>query len=299
MEGIVLHSSSRDSSSSFAQEKKYLLACSKVTDVQLRFLSLFEGEALIRKNPKGIGFLYFYDEDLYLEDLAVRLGVPTYSNPKNYLYGHDLGAFYRRISDSSLACPRFYIAPHLEGEGYSKGFEELSLGMKEEGLSYPLRLRRRSDADVYSPSLCLTPIEFNAKLKELGSSPFVCEEFLSGPLLLALVIGKKCFGILEQQGKEWTRSSSDNRFVRSLACQVSASCYKEASLVLLQREGKTPLPIGISSRLPILLFDSLLRTHAGEEWILHLQKLAKEQKVFLYSEEESIKRERALLSKDK
>ncbi len=299
MEGIILHSPSRVSSSSFSMEKKYLLSCSKVTDVQLRFLSFEEGEQLIRKNPKGIGFLYFYDEDLYLEDLAVRLGVPSYSNPKNYLYGHDLGAFYHRISDCSLACPHFYVSPHLEGESYSNGFEKLSLGMKEAGLSYPLRLRKRMDADVYSPSLCLTPIEFNAKLKELGNVPFVGEEYLSGPLLLALVIGKKCFGIVEQQGKKWVPSTFDNRFVRSLACQVGEACYREASLVLLQSDGKTPLPIGISSRLPILLFDSLLGTHAGEEWILHLQKLAKKQKVFLYSEDESIKRERSLLNKDR
>lgn len=228
MDGALVYSPLRNADPLFREEKAFLTASSVVCGVELKWLDFLEAESYLETCFKKIDFLYFYDEDLYLEDLAVRLGIPTFNTPDNYLPAHDLGAFYKRMKENDLPCPAFYASPNLGKYPLSRNFESLSVSLKDAGVFYPFCLRRKEEVAVYKPSLCLTPIEFNGELMELGSTPFVAEEHLKGPSLLALAIGERCYGVLEKKDGAYVRSCYDDRFVRHMVVSALRASQRQA-----------------------------------------------------------------------
>lgn len=76
MDGALVYSPLRNADPLFREEKAFLTASSVVCGVELKWLDFLEAESYLETRFKKIDFLYFYDEDLYLEDLAVRLGIP-------------------------------------------------------------------------------------------------------------------------------------------------------------------------------------------------------------------------------
>ena len=152
MDGALVYSPLRNADPLFREEKAFLTASSVVCGVELKWLDFLEAESYLETRFKKIDFLYFYDEDLYLEDLAVRLGIPTFNTPDNYLPAHDLGAFYKRMKENDLPCPAFYASPNLGKYPLSRNFESLSVSLKDAGVFYPFCLRRKEDVAVYKPS---------------------------------------------------------------------------------------------------------------------------------------------------
>ena len=292
MDGALVYSPLRNADPLFREEKAFLTASSVVCGVELKWLDFLEAESYLETRFKKIDFLYFYDEDLYLEDLAVRLGIPTFNTPDNYLPAHDLGAFYKRMKENDLPCPAFYASPNLGKYPLSRNFESLSVSLKDAGVFYPFCLRRKEEVAVYKPSLCLTPIEFNGELMELVSTPFVAEEHLKGPSLLALAIGERCYGVLEKKDGAYVRSRYDDRFVRHMVVSALRASQRQAGLFLLQSDGRTPLLSGMSSSLNLALFQCVYQSDPGEAFFAHLCKKAKKAVPYYYVTSTEIKANR-------
>ncbi len=276
----------------FQQEKSLLIQSAKLFDIELIFCSLLDCEEILCSSKGGLGFVYFYEEDLGFEDLAYRLGIFSYSNPKNYVSGHDLGTFYRLLKLRDIPTPIAYACPKLSGVNLADCFELLSLRMKEAGVDYPLNLRKKSQVNRYNAELCLTPMEFNAALRNYAQEPFVAEEFIDGPLLLALVIGKQCVGVIENKDGEYVKSSLDNRFVRHEAELCAKSLDRESALVIFKRHGKTPLCVGTSSDLHLALFECIYRSGIGEKFFAALLKTRRKKKHFAYVSDEEVRAQR-------
>lgn len=295
MEGLIVCPLLKKDDPLFQQEKDLLCQSARLFDIQLHFCSTFDCEAILLSRHAYLGFVYFYEEDLGLEDLAVRLGVFAYSNPKNYVLGHDLGAFYRALNLKGIPVPMTYACPAMKGVSLGDCFELLSLRMKEAGVNYPLNLRRRGEANCYKADLCLTPMEFNASLSRYGNEGFLAEEFIDGPLMIALVLGKKCVGVLENKGQEYVKSPLDNRFVRHEAESSAKALGRECALILFKRHGNIPLCIGVSSDLHLALFDCVYRSFLGERFFTQLLKAKKRNKHFVYISSEEIRAEKKAL----
>ncbi len=297
MEGLIVCSLLRRDDPLFQQEESLLLKNARLFDVELSFCSAFDCESILLSRCKKLGFVYFYEEDLNLEDIAVRLGIPTFSNPKNYVSGHDLSAFYRLLKLVDIPTPIAYACPNLKGVRLSDCFELLSLRMKETGVNYPLCLRKRDECGCYKTTLCLTPMEFNASMKDFNQTPFVAEEFVDGPLLLALVVGKKCVGVIENKGEEYAKSPLDNRFVRHEAAMAAKAVDRENALILFKRCGNTPVCVGVSSDLHLALFSCVYMVNFGERFFAYLLRARRKKKVFAYTSFEEVKAERKKLER--
>lgn len=292
MDGVLVYSYTRNADPLFQEEKSFLTASAVVCGVDLKWLDFLEAEEYLESHCKKISFLYFYDEDIYLEDIAVSLGIPTFNNPDNYLLSHNLAAFYKRIKENELPVPAYYSSPNLGKTPLSASFEYLSVKMKEAGVFYPLCLRRKDDPSLYKPIVCLTPIEFNGELMRLGSTPFVAEEHLKGPSLLALVIGDRCYGVLEKKDGAYVKSSYDDRFIRHEVVSALKASKREAGLILLQSDGRTPLVSGISSSLNLALFQCVYKNDPGEAFFIHLSKKARRMVPYYYVTSQEIKTNR-------
>lgn len=297
MEGLIVCSLLRRDDPLFQQEESLLLKNARLFDLELSFCTAFDCESILLSRYKKLGFVYFYEEDLNLEDIAVRLGIPTFSNPKNYVSGHDLNAFYRLLKIADIPTPIAYACPNLKGVCLSDCFELLSLKIKEAGVNYPLCLRRRDECGRYKASPCLTPMEFNASLKDFNQTPFVAEEFIDGPLLLALVVGKKCVGVIENKGEEYVKSSYDNRFVRHEAAMAAKAVDRENALILFKRCGNTPLCVGVSPDLHLALFSCVYKVNFGEKFFAYLLRARKRKKTFAYTSFEEIRAEKKKLER--
>ena len=274
MEAALIYSIAREKEPSFQKELDFLLASAKVSGVELSVMSFAEAEKFICAACSRLKFIYFYDDDSYLLNLAMSLGIACYSHPFSYAHSHDLGLFYKKMKDFGFAHPRYYAFPNLKNERPQDFFTFLSSSIKDAGISYPFYLRKKDD-EGFARTLCLTPVEFNETLKKLKDSDWVAEEYIPSPALFALVIGKKCFGILEEKKGRLVLSSFDTAFARSQAVKIAGLLRFESSIVMFRMLGKMPLACGIYSGKYFKTFASNFGNQPGEALFTRLMKARK------------------------
>ena len=291
MEGALIYSIAREKEPSFQKELKFLLSSAKVNNIELSAMSFAEAERFICSSCAVLKFVYFYDDDSYLLNLAMSLGIPCYSHPFSCAHSHDLGLFYKKMKDFGIAHPLYYSFPNFKNERPQDFFTYLSSSLKEAGISYPFYLRKKDD-EGFARTLCLTPIEFNETLKKLKDSDWVAEEYIPSPALYALVIGKRCFGILEEKKGRLVLSSFDTAFARSQAVKIASSLRFESAIVMFRMLGKMPLACGIYSGKYFQTFASNFGNQPGEALFVRLLKARKNFSPYFFVGSKDVKKNR-------
>ena len=96
MEAFLVYGIAREKDPSFRKEVDFLLSSAKVSGVALTALSFAEAERYIYASYLDCDFIYFYDEDPYLMNLAMNLGIPCFGHPYSSAYCKTLGFSIRR-----------------------------------------------------------------------------------------------------------------------------------------------------------------------------------------------------------
>ena len=281
MEAALIYSLKREKDPSFGKELSFLVSSARVAGVSLTTLSFADAEKFIYAYFKEYKFIYFYDEDSYLLNLAMCLGVPCFSSPRCYAYHHDLALFYRRMQDYGIAHPRYCAFPNLKQEKPSGFFTYLSNQINEARISYPIVLRKKDD-EGYAPFVCFSPVEFNEALKKIKDSSYVVEEYIQGAIVFALVIGKKCFGVLEEKKGKLTLASSDSHFLRAQAVKIAQLNKDEACLVAFKIDNGNPLAYGSYSARNFRLYGATFGSTPGEALFERLIKARKSFNPYFY-----------------
>ncbi len=291
MEGALVYSIAREKDPSFQKELKFLLSSAKVSRVELSAMSFAEAENYISAHCSTCKFIYFYDEDPYLLNLAMSLGIACFGHPYSFAYSTDLGLFYKRMKDLGIAHPLFYSFPNLKNERPQDFFTYLSSSIEEAGLKFPFYLRKKDD-EGFARKLCLTPVEFNATLKKMNDSDWVAEEYIPSPAFYALVIGKRCFGVLEEKSGKLVLSSFDTSFVRSQAVKIAKTLRFESALVMFRMHGKMPLACGIYPGKYFRTFSANFGNQPGEALFNRLSKARRGFSPYFYAGSKEVKENR-------
>lgn len=292
MEAALIYSLEREKDPSFKSETEFLLSSAEVCGVDLSFVSFAVAEEYIYSSFREAKFLYFYDEDSYLLNLAMGLGVPCFSTPRGYAFHHDLGLFYRLMQDKGIAHPRYFSFPNLKKELPKDFFTYLASKIASAGISYPFVLRKKDD-DGYAPFLCANAIEFNEFLKKIKDSAWVAEEYLPGPLLMALVIGNRCFGVLEEKAGRLILASSDSVSLRAQAVRIASTAKNEAAIVMFRLAKEGPLAYGIYPARNLLHFSKLFGNCPGEALFERLIRAKRDFNPYVYVGSSDLKKNRA------
>jgi hypothetical protein len=265
--------------------------------INLNFIALDATQALAfgSEHFSTLSFAFLLDYDLYVAEAFEAFGLPVYNDVQTQLMSHDRGLLYLGLLSGNLSTPRFYVAPELSGAAYGDAIESIQEQIERVGISYPYLIKPR-EGGLDDPGLFIpTPLSFVGYLHSHPHTPFVVEESLEGPHLLAFVIGKDCLVILEK-----TRSSSgeeslhktdyDNRFVRAVAKEALAALGFPFGMVEIILYGKIPTVIGVNpyfrtieaehvSHLPLanrlLLY---MKRHYAKKAYEEISELAKRQK---------------------
>ncbi len=291
MEGFLIYSIAREKEPSFRKEIDFLLSSARASGVALTALSFAEAERYIYASYLDCAFLYFYDEDAYLMNLAMSLGIPCFGHPYSSTYCQDLGLFYKKMEDYGIAHPSFYNFPNLKNERPSLFFAFLSQSIEKAGIRYPFYLRKKND-EGFAPKLCLSPVEFNGVLKKTKDSAWVVEEYLEGPILFALAIGKRCFGVLEEKNGKLVPSSFDNAFVRAQAVKIASLLRGDCLLVSFKYVDGRPLAHGVYPGKYFRVFAANFANQPGEALFARLKKEQKRFNPYFYVGTREIKKNR-------
>lgn len=216
---------------------------------------------------KSLSFAVLLDYDLYLAEALEGFGLPVFNNVPTQLICHDQGLLSLSLAALNLPMPRLFVAPDLGGNLYVNAFEYLEQQIEARGISYPYRVKLRSNAEGDLGTLILNPLGFHGYLEAIGSTPFVVKEEIVGPHLVGYVANKKCLCLLEKVPAKkagepdlLTKTSYDNRFNRALCLKTVQAVGCPAAMVDLVMMGKTPL---------ILNVNPFIRTVAAEH-LTHL-----------------------------
>ncbi len=291
MEAFLVYSIAREKDASFRKEIDFLLSSAKVSGVTLTALSFAEAERYFYASYLDCGFIYFYDEDPYLMNLAMNLGIPCFGHPCSSAYCQDLGLFYKKMEDYGIAHPAFYNFPNLKNEKPKGFFTFLSTSINKVGITYPFYIRKKND-EGFAPKLCMSPIEFNETLKKMKDSAWVVEEYVQGPILFALVIGKRCFGVLEEKGGKLVSSTFDNAFTRSQAVKIASLIRAECALVSFKYVDGRPLAYGVYSGKYFRTFAANFNSQPGEALFTSLKAASKKFNPYFYVGSREIKKNR-------
>ncbi len=291
MEAFLIYSIAREKDPSFRKEIEFLLSSAKVSGVALTALSFAEAERYIYASYLDCGFLYFYDEDPYLMNLALNLGIPCYGHPYSSAYCRDLGLFYKKMEDYGIAHLSYYNFPNLKNEKPKDFFTFLSNGIQRAGINYPFYIRKKED-EGFAPKLCLTPLEFNESLKKMKDSAWVAEEYIQGPILFALVVGKHCLGVLEEKEGKLIHTALDILFVRSQAIKIAGLLRSECALVSFKYVDGRPLACGVYPGKHFRVFAANFNNQPGEALFTRLKSVSKKFNPYFYVGSLEIKKNR-------
>ena len=291
MDAFLIYSFAREKDPSFKKEIDFLLASAKVSNVNLTALSFVEAEKYIYASYLDCKFIYFYDDDPYLLNLAMNLGIPCYGHPYAAAYFHDLGLFYKKMEDYGIAHPYYYSFPNLKNESPKDFFTYFSSAIKNAKINYPFYIRKKDD-EGYAPKLCVTPTEFNENLKKMKDSAWVVEEYIPSPTVFALVVGKRCFGILEEKKGTLTLSSYDTAFARSQAVKIANLLRMDSALVAFKVMDGSPLACGVYPGKYFRIFAANFGNQPGEALFTRLSKVVKKFVPYFYVGSLEIKKNR-------
>lgn len=291
MEAFLIYSLAREKDPAFREEIDFLLSSAKVSGVALTALSFAEAERYIYAYYLDCGFLYFYDEDPYLMSLAMNLGIPCYGHPYSSAYCADLALFYKKMEDYGIAHLAYYNFPNLKSEMPKDFFSFLSSGILGAGIGYPFYIRKKED-EGFAPKLCATPLEFNANLKKMKDSAWIAEEYVPSPTLFALVVGKRCLGVLEEKEGKLVRTAFDSSFLRSQAVKIATLLRNECALVSFKYADKRPLACGIYPGKHFRVFAANFSNQPGEALFTRLKSVSKKFNPYVYLSSINVKKNR-------
>ena len=291
MEAALIYSNLREKDPAFQRELDFLLSSAKVSGVEISAMTFVEAEKYISSSCSRCRFIYFYDEDFYLMNLAMSLGIACYGHPYSYAHSADLGLFYKKMQDFGIAHPRFYSFPNFKKERPQDFFTYLSSSIKEAGLHFPFYIRKKDD-EGFARKLCLSSIDFNETLKKMKDSAWVAEEYIPSPALFVLVVGKRCFGVLEERKGQLVLSSFDTAFLRSQAVKIANLLRFESAIVMFRMDGKMPLACGIYPGKYFKVFAANFGNQPGEALFTRLAKIWKKFSPYFYVGSKDIKKNR-------
>ena len=192
------------------------------------------------------------------------------------------------MEDYGIAHPAFYNFPNLKSEKPKDFFTFLTSSINKAGISYPFYIRKKND-EGFAPKLCMSPIEFNETLKKMKDSAWVVEEYAQGPILFALVVGKRCFGVLEEKSGKLVRTTLDNAFVRSQAVKIASLVRAECALVSFKCVDGRPLAYGIYPGKYFRAFAANFNSQPGEALFVRLKSIQKKFNPYFYVGSREIK----------
>ncbi|QQE78247.1 RimK family alpha-L-glutamate ligase [Alicyclobacillus sp. SO9] len=229
-------------------------------------------------------FVLFWDKDLYLARHLEKLGVRLF-NPAQVIETCDnKGLTYQWLSDCGIAMPKTVLSPRIFDWTGVK--EQAYYSYVAEELGFPMVMKESYGSFGSQVYLIQNEEEMLGKVKELGSIPFVFQEFVrssKGTDLRLQVVGDEVVGAMRRVSDTDFRANMGkgaHAFPHSPTTEqkeLAVRCAKElgadfAGVDLLFGPEGEPILCEVNSNAHIINLRTYTGVNAADYMLLHIKR---------------------------
>ena len=185
----------------FAESASKLGIDARIVPNNSLFALVRHGKAELLGTPEGVlpEFVLFWDKDVYLARQLEKLGIRLFNPSRVIEICDNKGLTYQALSDSDIPMPKTVLGPRIfdwSGVQEAQYYEFVA-----DELGFPMIIKESYGSFGSQVYLVQNQTEMLQKIRELGSIPFVFQEFISssyGTDLRLQVVGDEVVGAMHR-----------------------------------------------------------------------------------------------------